>query len=536
VRIPFDSLCLAGVIAELRPLIGARVQGARQTDSSTLVLTLYGSLRESDERKAEHWLLLSADPELARMHLASRKPPRMEEIPAFGDAVRRRLDGARLTGIEQRGCDRIVDLAFSTGEGEYRLVAELMGKHSNAMLLDPEKRVVAALKWVGPSRSRRPILPNQPYAPPPFEPRPPVLRAREGDDLRSFEGASPFFVRLAEAGGLEPLLQAWREERFAPVYVDGHGAYPVSVAALGLKEVPRESLSQALEQHFSALAAAKGLDQARGSLLGQLRRVALAREVAIADLEQAADTAARAGTLQEKAQLILAYAASAPPGAKQLEAWDFEGNPVTIPLDPDLTPLENANRLFEKAKRAKSAAPTVAAQLQRLREDLAALEGALRRAEDAASLAEVEEVRTEADRHRWLHHQPSPARTKEDRPYQGHAIRELFAPGGWKVLYGENATANDYLTLRVGRPNDWWLHVRGGVSAHVVIQTQNQPDRVPKEALLFAAKVAVRNSPSKHSGYVPVDYCLKKYVRRPKGAPPGTVTYSHEKTLHVEKD
>ncbi|HRI44342.1 MAG TPA: NFACT family protein [Fimbriimonadaceae bacterium] len=535
-RIPFDSLCLAGVIAEIRPLLGARMQGARQTDPHTLVLTLYGSVDSADAQKAEHWLLLSADPELARMHLASRKPPRMEEIPAFADAVRRRLDGARLAAIEQRGCDRIVDFAFSAAEGEYRLVAELMGKHSNLMLLDPERRVVAALKWVGPSKSRRPILPNHAYEPPPFEPRAPVLKARQGDDLLEYEGASPFFARLAEAVGLELLQRAWREQDFSPVYVDGHGSYPVSVSALGLKEVPRESLSQALEQHFAALAATKGLEQVRGSLLGQLRRVALAREVALADLRQAADTATRAGVIQERAQIILAYAASATPGAKSLEAYDFEGKAVTIPLDPDLTPLENANRLFDKAKRAKNAAPTVAAQLQRLGDDLAALEAAIRRAEDAQSVAEIEDVRSEADRHRWLHHQPSPSRTKEERPYQGHAIRELLAPGGWKVLYGESATANDYLTLRVGRPNDWWLHVRGGVSAHVIIQTQNQPERVPKEALLFAAKVAVRNSPSKHSGYVPVDYCLKKYVRRPKGAPPGTVTYSHEKTLHVERD
>lgn len=535
-RIPFDSLCLAGVVAEIRPLVGARMQGARQPDPHTLVLTLYGSLDPNDGPKAEHWLLLSADPDLARMHLSSRRPARMDEIPAFADSVRRRLDGSRLTSVRQRGCDRIVEMAFSTAEGEFRLVAELMGKHSNLMLLDPDEKVEAALKWVGPSKSRRPILPNHSYEPPPFEPRPPVLKARPSDDLRGFEGASPFFVRLAETVGLETLQRAWREQDFFPVYVDGHGAYPVSVAALGFKEVPRESLSQALEQHFAALAAAKGLEQARSSLLGQLRRVRLAREVALGDLAQAADAATRAGAIQEKAQIILAYAASAAPGAKSLQAYDFQGNPVTIPLDPDLTALENANRLFDKAKRAKNAAPTVAAQLTRLGEDLEALEAAIRRAEDAQSVSEIEEVRAEADRHRWLHHQPSPTRTKEERPFQGHAIRELLAPGGWKVLYGEKAEANDYLTLRVGRPNDWWLHVRGGVSAHVIIQTQNQPDRVPKEALVFAAKVAVRHSPSKHSGYVPVDYCLKKYVRRPRGAPAGTVTYSHEKTLHVEQD
>ena len=109
-----------------------------------------------------------------------------------------------------------------------------------------------------------------------------------------------------------------------------------------------------------------------------------------------------------------------------------------------------------------------------------------------------------------------------------------MAPGGYRVLYGENAESNDYLTLRVAKPNDWWLHIRGSQSAHVVVQTLNQPDKVQRETLLFAAKVAVMNSPSKHAGFVPVDYTLKKYVRKPKGSKVGAAVYTHEKTLHVD--
>jgi predicted ribosome quality control (RQC) complex YloA/Tae2 family protein len=102
------------------------------------------------------------------------------------------------------------------------------------------------------------------------------------------------------------------------------------------------------------------------------------------------------------------------------------------------------------------------------------------------------------------------------------------------VLFGENAESNDYLTLRVARPNDYWLHVRGSTSAHVVIVTGNHPEKIGTEHLIFAARVAVQNSASKHAGYVPVDYTLKRYVRRPRGAPKGTALYTHEKTLHIE--
>lgn len=122
---------------------------------------------------------------------------------------------------------------------------------------------------------------------------------------------------------------------------------------------------------------------------------------------------------------------------------------------------------------------------------------------------------------------------QEDRPFEGHRIRELIGPKNVRILYGENAQANDYLTLRVAKPDDWWLHVRGDVSAHVVIPTQRKPDSIPHEALLFAAQIAAKSSPQKHSSMVAVDCALRKYVRKQKGAPAGTVVYTHERTFHV---
>ncbi|MBX7134135.1 MAG: NFACT family protein [Fimbriimonadaceae bacterium] len=527
-RIPFDSLCLTAVVTELQQWIGARVQGVRQPDSLTLVIGLYAG--------KEVGLLLSADAEYARAHLVNRRPGKMAEPPAFGLEVRRRIDGARLVSAKQWGLDRVLDLVFEGAEGRYAFIAELMGKHSNLILVGEDGKVVAAAKWMGAGKTRRPILPNQPYLPPPFEPRPPLLDAKPGDDLRDFEGASPLVQRLIAATSLEDVQARWRERAFQPVYCAGVGAYPLSLAALGVAEVPRESISQALEQHFEEATQRRSIDQRRQGLLTQLRRVALAREVALASLEEAADAANRAGQLQERGQIILAYASSIPEGASEAQVWDFVGNPLTVRLDPELTAAENANKLFDKAKRAKGGAAMVAEQRVRLGQDLAALQTAIKKVEDAERLSDLEDIANEAEKRRWLHHQPLPTTVKSERPYQGHAIRELVAPGGWKVLYGENAESNDYLTLRLGKPNDWWLHVRGGVSAHVILFTQNQPEKVSRDALLFAAKIAVRNSPSKHSGYVPVDYCLKKYVRRPKGAPHGTVTYTHEKTLHVEND
>jgi predicted ribosome quality control (RQC) complex YloA/Tae2 family protein len=529
-RIPYDSLVLSAVAAELQVYVGGKVQRISQPDEDTIGFALYAG-------GAEAYLLLSCDPQFARAHFITKRPANQPQPPQFCSALRSRLDGAKLVSVQQKNFDRILHMDFLSAEGEHTLIAELMGKHSNLIFIDGAGKIVGAAKWIGRSKSTRPIQAGAKYQPPPFPPRASLLQALPGDDLREFTGASPFLLKLIEAmgpKGLQRIQEAVVTRDYQPVLSVGHGAYPISVASLGLKELSRASISIALEQHYDVLIPETEMAALRASLVSQLNRVILARDVAIADLRQAEEMGGRAPQMQLHGELILAYGAGLDEGASLLEAYDYEGKPVTIKLDPELNYKENANRFFDKAKRAKGRMGTVRDQLTRLTEDKLAIEGLLQRVQDATRLGELEDLRDEARKKRWLHSQPTPTRRKEDRPYEGHKVRELMGPGGWPVLYGENAESNDYLTLRVAKPNDWWLHVRGGISAHVVIPTKNAPDKVSREVIQFAAQIAVQNSPSKHSGYVPVDYTLKKYVRKPRGAPKGTALYTHEKTLHIE--
>ena len=572
-RIPFDSLTLAAVVHELRPLVKAKVQRVNQPDEHSIALVLYTG-------GAEAYVLVSWHPEFARAHLTSRRLPSMAPLPPFCTALRAKLDQARLRDVLQVGFDRILVLTFEQPDAEYRLIGEFMGKHSNLVLVDSDDRILAVGKPIGVSKSRRPLLVGRRYEPPPVPHKPSLLNAEDGDDLSQFEGASPFLVRLIGAlpDGLRLVRQVLHQfqtthaagsenrkselgnrkselgnrnseianrkseianrkseiENRKSVLSPGNGAYPISVAALGLPEFPRPSISIALEQHFSAAVEAYEVHQVKSSLTAQLNRVLLAREAAISDLEQVRDAAKRADQLQLMGELILAYGPTLEPGAKRLSAEDYEGKPVEIALDPEKTFLENANKFFEKAKKAKGRAGFVQDQLARFANERAQVDSLLGKVEAETRLEPLLDLREQAREHHWLHGTAAPAARKKDRPFEGHRIRELIGPGGLAVLYGENAESNDYLTMRVAKPDDLWLHVRGSVSAHVVIRTMRHPEKVGKEALLFAAKVAVQNSPSKHSSYVPVDYTLKKHVRKPKGAPAGTALYTHEKTLHVD--
>lgn len=503
--IPFDSLCLKAVVAELRPWVGAKIQRISQPEPDVLVLELH--------RGHPAWFLISAHPVYCRAHFSTRKPANPVPTPSFCAALRSRFEGGYVEDVSQPDGDRVLVLTIRTGEARFHLVAELLGKHANFILLDDRPAVVAALRTYGPNRSTRPIQPGQPY--PPLPPAPAEV--------------SPFLRRWLDAGGDASLIE--QIGTYPSDYVPGLGAYPLPLSNLGYPAMPRESISVALEQGFESRIAAERAERTRRELLHQLRRVELAREVALRDLYEARDAGARAGSLQRQGEIILAFAHEWQ-GERQWVRQDYDGTDLTIRMDPEKSALDNAKRLFDKAKRAKARQPMVEEQLVRLEEDLAALRSVIAQAESASD-SELAKLEDEADRRKWRHARIVAAKP-EDRPFEGHRIREYLGPAGYTVLVGENAAANDYLTLRVAKPDDWWLHVRGATSAHVIIRTNKHPERVTKEVFEYAAKLAVRNSTQKHASYVPVDITQRRYVRRIKGGALGTVQYTHERTIHVD--
>lgn len=531
--IPFDSLVLRAVVAEIEPHVGAKVQRIVQPDPRQIFVTLYG-------KAGEACLFVCVDPESARVHLSTRRVRTGAEPPGFCQLLRARIGDARLVSVRQINLDRIVEFGFLGSEGAHSLVVEIIGKKPNAALLDAEGAIVGLMQHGG--RTGRVLRPGRAYEPPPSPRGPDLHEVTAPDQVRGARGASPFLARWAAAApdfatAWTDLVSRIQSGNFEAFLVPGYGAYPVSVVSMGYDELRRESISVALEQHHAVEEPRRRTEHLKKGLLGQLERVRLARETAIDGLRQALQAADRARQLQLEGELVLAYAGTLAPGAAALEAWDYEGNPVVVKLNPELTPLENAQRLFDRAKHAKSRRSEVAEQLDRLEADWVRLDALIARVATAETPAELESLFDEARAARYLHLGGSGARSgkaSEPRPFDGHRVKELAGPAGYTVYVGENASANDYLTTRMGKSNDWWLHVRGDISAHVLVPTGNRPDRVPREVLDFAARQAALHSPQKHASVVAVDVTLKKHVRKPKGAPVGTALYTHEKTIHVD--
>ena len=462
---------LDAVVKELAPLSGARVEQVRVHAERALTLELRG-------RDGEALLLVSAEPDLTRLHVVAARPPQPERPFPFQALLRRELDGARLAGVSALPGDRVVALAFERARGPVRLVAELTGRHGNLFLVGPDG-VIQASAGRNLSR-RRPLLPGQPYQPP--APPPASEVAPERRRLVP-EASAPFPLSAA----VERAYRLREEER---------------LLAEGRRRL-REPLRAALARAGRAL-------------------VKLAAE---AERVPAAEADRRLADLL-KANLRLVKR-----GAREVAVteWTEEGpREVRVALDPALGPQGNMERYYRRYRRiAESAARVAAREVEvrvrggRLRELLAEVDGA---APEALARLEREARRLGAG----PRPAPAPGRRRKEEPAPPH--RTFRSLAGLAILVGRGAAENDALTLRIAKGNDLWLHARGLAGAHVVVRLDRgkAPDQ---DTLLDAAHLALHFSDARGAPQAEVAYTRAKHVRKPKGAGPGAVVYSQEKVL-----
>ncbi|MEO7453764.1 MAG: NFACT RNA binding domain-containing protein [Fimbriimonadales bacterium] len=480
-RIGFDALVLRGVLEEAQPLVGARIDRVRSFGEFGVVLhTQAGTL------------LISCDPREPRAYLCGL---RGDVADGFGKVLKERIEGAIIERIDQVGFDRRFRL---TAKG-YELAVDLIGTRANMRLHGGGGGVARLRKVTAPSGDG-----------------PLSLEAA----LESGTGLSRTMKGEVAAVGTETFLE--RASNVEPVFYPGEGAYPMPLE--GRKGMPMASLSQALEKYYTDLIPRLDAEAAARAMRGQLERAVSGREVTLGQIEDVLDTASRARRLQMFGELILAHL---PKEVAVLETVDYEGVPVEIALDAKKTAPENADRYFKKAKNAKNAAADLVPKRDRLRDEILLAKSLLSRLEDDASAA-IEEAKKSG----LLREQKAPSERKES-PFQGHKVRETEIDG-FTVIWGETATANDFVTTRIAKPNDYWLHVRGAHGAHVVLRTNNKPERVPQPTLLKAAVIAAKHSNQKHARHVPVTVTLGKHVRKPRKAAPGAVTFTNDKTLFVD--
>ncbi len=471
---------IAAVVEELAPLARSRVDAVRVHTERALTLDLFGPAGAAT-------LLVSAEPDLTRLHVVERRPKAPSSPFAFQVLLRRELTGAQLSRIEARAGDRVVELDFvrDRASGELRLVAELTGRHGNIFLVGRDGVIIAS---AGRNLSqRRDLLPGKPYLPP-----------AERDDS-AHRPPSP-----------RPSASSPREGTGVP-----RARFP---------------LSAAIDERYRLLERERAAVEGRRRLRDPVRAgIARARRA----LEKLAEEAARVPAAEEdrrRADLLKQNLHAVPRGAREavLTEWTEEGaREVKVALDPALPARENMERFYRRYRRIAQSAARVAARGREVsgrHAELLALLAAIER----ATLEDLQRLEREARRLAAAPRPPPRPRSRRDEP---RAPYRLFrSASGAPLLVGRSAEDNDALTVRVARGNDLWLHARGRTGAHVVVKLEKgrSPDG---ETLLDAAHLAAHFSDARGAPQAEVVATRAKYVRKVKGAAPGAVTYSQERTI-----
>ena len=572
IALPLDGLTLGFVCRELSErLVGGRVDRVQQPERDELHLLI----RSQGEN---HRLLLCASAHHARIHLTGEGKPNPMEPPMFCMLMRKHLQGGRVAAVRRVAGDRIAEIAVDALDelGEVRrrtLIIEVMGRHSNIVLRDADGRIIDAIRHVGADMSRvRQIQPGLPYAYPPSQGKlDPDEATREQLAEALAQGSSRLHKALLESiAGLSP--QAARElacrlagdeeavvspggaaglaERLhallgtlpaltPPVLLlDGDGQ-PVDVYPFAQHRHPDalqrpvpEGMSAALDAFFRARDRHDRVSQRTASLLRTLKTHIERCEKKLALQQEALEGGARMEEWRICGELISANLHVLEKGMTQTTLANFydpENAQLTIALDAQYTPIQNAQRYFKRYQKARVAQRMAADQIQKSQAELEWLDTQLddlRKCTDDAEIGEIRTLLTEGGYLRASHHRGAARKAKPSQPFH------YLSSDGYDIFVGKNSVQNDRLTTQA-RGDDTWLHAKDMPGSHVVIASEEVvPDSTLREAVLLAAYYSKGSASSR----VPVDYTLRRYVKKPGGTPVGYFTYTQQETMWVVPD
>lgn len=555
---PFDGIVTRAVTNELQEkLLPGKITKIYQPTNYDLLLTI----RSKGEN---HSLLLSVHPSYARFHLTEQSYQNPAEPPMFCMVLRKHLQGAILEHIEQKDMERIVTFTMKTRNeigdiSDKLLIFELMGKHSNIILVDREKeQIVDSIKHISYAQNRhRAILPGQPYISPPSQNKLHPLHIDEEQFIRRLDfnrgklhlqiveqvmGFSPFLakeiVERAKLGSpdiygekfAEIQQQIARNEYVPAIYQNGKEDFhviPLTFITGNIKTFT--CVNEMLDTFYANKADRDYIRQQAKDLYRFIANERKKNEKKLIKHQQTLKKAEDAEHYQKLGELLTAHLHLVSPGDKQVKVIDYydpEQKEVTIELDPQKSPSENAQQFFKSYQKLKNSKRIVKQEIEKTEKELLYFDQLLQQI-DAADLDDLEEIREELQEEGYL--------KKRQRDKKGKKKTALPKPETYKssdgtiILVGKNNKQNEYLTMKLARRDEIWLHTKDIPGSHVIIRSTEPSEKT----LLEAAQLAAYFSKAKQSSSVPVDYTRVRHVKKPKGAKPGFVIYDQQKTVFV---
>ena len=573
----FDGLVVHSICDELSSkLVGGKIDKIYQPENDEIVLHIRNN-------KENFKLVLSASSSNPRIYLSNTyKKENPINAPMFCMLLRKYIQSGNIINVSQVGFERIVKITIeSLDELKTKttkdLIIEIMGRHSNIILTHEEDKIVDSIKRIPPSISRvRQLLPGIKYNLPPTQDKINPLEELSIDKFKNlikdfddsiskaiyskFLGISPtiskeicFRCNLENSKStynlndtdfellykeFKKIINNLKNSTYNPcLAIDPSIDKLLDFSCINLslfdnlKIIKNESISYIIENFYSNKDIKERINQRASDLkksisikLDRLYNKLKKQELELKESENAID-------YKIKGELITSYIYMIEKGMEFVEVQNFYDENyslIKINLNPNLTPSENAQKYFKKYNKLKHAKKEITVQIEISLEEINYLENIMLSIDNCENLDEFNDIKEELQK---LGYMRGKVKSKKDKNTLTTKPNEFLSSDGFKILVGKNNKQNDFLTLKIANNDDLWMHTKNIPGSHVIIKSDGK--EIPESTIFEGAILAAFFSKSKMSSQVPVDYTLKKNVKKPNGSKPGMVIYETNSTIYV---
>lgn len=569
----FDGIAISCIMKELgHALTGGRIDKITQPERDEINILIRSGGKN-------HRLLASASSSSPRIHLTENQKENPEKAPMFCMLLRKHLSGGKVIGFSQPDFERVIkmdiecydelgDLSVKT------LVTEIMGRHSNIILIDGEEKILGSIKHVDFTVSSvRQVLPGMKYEMPPSQDKlnPLNIAADElypivcASDLpadkfilETFTGVGPLNAReiaykslgdtSADISGLnkdnrikfseeiEKAFKNIKDGNYYPVllYKDNTKVWDFNALEINqygntIREEKKDSLCAALDELYQTRDHYERMSQKTAGLLKFIDNNISRCQKKLALQQQKLKDSEKREQQKMYGDLIVANIHKMTEGMTSLEVENYYDNMniIKIPLLPELSPSQNAQRYYLQYQKAKNAEKMSKEQIKLTTVELEYLESVQESVVRAENERDIREIKDELSAQGYNVRKGGPSKIRKEKPTEPHR----FIIDGYEVFVGKNNLQNDRLTLKESRGTDLWFHVKSFPGSHTIIKTKGETP--PDDTIVKVAKTAAYFSKARESANVPVDYTIIKNVKKPSGAKPGMVIYDNYNTVNV---
>ena len=557
----FDGIITKQVVLELNNvLISGKINKVFEPNKNEIILGIYSNGKN-------YALDISIASNNYRLNLTTNSKPNPLNAPNFCMLLRKHLIGSRIKKIYTTSLERIIYIDLE-GYNELNdlvcktLVIELMGKHSNIILLNDKKIIIDSLRHLDSSEgSARDILPAREYINPPDE-KIDFYSVDENDFSpegnlsiyipNTYNGISKAFI-LNVLKELNINDANYNKDDISKIFkyikstLNNLGTNNVSTIKLDEKDytLHLENTSDSLQTNFflDDFYKQKEDNEVLKNYKSNLSRLVLSSLKKITkkvnNINSKLKECEEMDIYRIYGELITSnlYRIDNSKNVSSITLENYYDNnkPIDIPLDKTISPSYNAKKFFKKYNKLKSTLEIVSKQKIEATKELSYLESVVYELETASTISDLEEIDNEISENILFKNNSKTSNVKKNKVNKRNINNEYepitYNVDGFTLYVGKNNKQNDYISTKLGKNDDLWFHTKDIRGSHCLLKCNG--NKVDDNTIVACAEIAAYYSKAKLSSNVPVDYCYIKNVKKPSGSKPGMVIYTNNKTINV---